>query len=366
MSGFPVLQLDAPVSPLDATRLPFVSVVIPALNEQANLRTLHVRLGAVLDTVSRDYEVIIVDDGSADDTLPILRELARDDPHLDFISLSRNFGHQAALVAGLDRSTGQVVITMDADLQHPPELIPKLIALWQQGNQVVYTVKVDRVHLPVWKRFGMTVGYAIIRRTSGLQLEFGQSDFRLLDRRVVSALREFPERDIFLRGLVNLVGFRQIGLEYNAPPRFAGQAKYTFPALAHLVASGVFGFSIVPLRLFTVLGFTISLFAFAYGIWAVALGIYALFTGYSDQVPPGWASLAMAMAFLGGVQLLGIGLLGEYIGRIYAETKHRPIYLIRETADEFPARTLRRPLEQGTFRKPDEFTAEPVSHRHMG
>ncbi len=315
---------------LDPSHLPFVSVVVPALNEEANLAALVARLEDVLRAASRAYEIIIVDDGSTDNTRELLCELSLKNPNLAYLSLSRNFGHQAALIAGLDASTGQVVIMMDADFQHPPELLPKMIALWQQGYQVVYTIKIESVSIPFWKRVGMEIGYGVIRRVTGMALEFGQSDFRLLDRQVARALENFPERDKFLRGLVSWVGFRQIGVQYKTPPRFAGKTKYTLTALVRLVASGVFGFSILPLRLFTLVGVIVFLLSCLYAIWAVVLGIHALITGYSDAVPPGWASIAAAMAFLGGVQLIGIGLLGEYIGRIYDEAKHRPIYIVNE------------------------------------
>lgn len=320
------------VSP-DPTCLPFVSVVIPALNEESSLPALFSRLQETLPAISRTYELIVVDDGSTDGTLALLHELSRQDSKFQYLSFARNFGHQAALIAGLDHSSGDVVITMDADLQHPPELLSQMVAMWQQGYEVVYTLKVEHVNLSAWRRFWMKIAYAMVRRTSGMQLQFGQSDFRLLDRQVVETLKSFPERNKFLRGLVHWVGFRQIAIPYETPPRYAGKAKYTLSSRVQLFGSGVFGFSILPLRLFTFFGILVSFVAFLYGIWAVALGVYALYTGYSENVPPGWASIAVATAFLGGIQLIGIGLLGEYIGRIYDETKRRPIYILRKTSD---------------------------------
>jgi polyisoprenyl-phosphate glycosyltransferase len=310
-----------------------LSVVAPAYNEAEGLPQLIEELRSVLGPLADDYEIIIVDDGSSDETLEVLSDLNERDARVRWVSLSRNFGHQAALLAGLEQARGDVVISMDADLQHPPALLPTMVQRWREGSEVVYTVKRagEGVFSP-WRRLLMWLGYGVLRTVSGMKLQFGQSDFRLLDRAVVDALLAIPEREKFLRGLVDWIGFRQIGIEYHPQPRFAGEEKYTFRQLLRLVTTGVFAFSIVPLRLFTAGGFAMALLAFIYGVYAVIAGAYAIFTGDIGVSPPGWASIAAAISFLGGLQLIGIGLLGEYLGRVYDQTKGRPTYVVRNAS----------------------------------
>jgi polyisoprenyl-phosphate glycosyltransferase len=310
-----------------------LSVVTPAFNEADGLPQLIEELRAVLGPLGEDYEIVVVDDGSSDGTLDLLAELNLDDPRVRWVGLSRNFGHQAALLAGLEHARGDVVISMDADLQHPPALLPTMVDRWRDGSDVVYTVKRAGVGaFSPWRRLLMWGGYSVLRIVSGMKLQFGQSDFRLLDRVVVDALLAIPEREKFLRGLVDWIGFRQIGLEYDPQPRFTGEEKYTFRQLFRLVTTGVFAFSIVPLRLFTAGGFAIALLAFVYGVFAVIAGAYALVTGDIGVSPPGWASIAAAISFLGGLQLIGIGLLGEYLGRVYDQTKGRPTFVVRSAS----------------------------------
>ncbi len=310
-----------------------LSVVTPAFNEAEGLPKLIEELTAVLEPLAEEYEIVVVDDGSSDDTLHVLSELNRADPRVRWIGLSRNFGHQAALVAGLEAARGDVVISMDADLQHPPALLPEMVRHWREGTDVVYTVKRSTSGaFSLGRRLLMWAGYAVLRVVSGMNLQFGQSDFRLLDRAVVDALIAIPEREKFLRGLVDWIGFRQMGIEYEPQARFAGEEKYTFGQLLRLVTTGVFAFSIVPLRVFSAAGFTIAALAFAYGVFAMAAGAYALATGDVGVSPPGWASIAAAISFLGGLQLIGIGLLGEYVGRVYDQTKGRPTYVVREAS----------------------------------
>ena len=310
-----------------------LSVVTPVYNEAEGLPKLIEELRAVLDPLADEYEIIIVDDGSNDDTLDVLVDLQRADRRVRWVGLSRNFGHQAALLAGLERARGDVVISMDADLQHPPALLPALMQRWREGSDVVYTVKRSGSGaFSPGRRLLMWGGYSVLRVVSGMNLRFGQSDFRLLDRGVVDALLAIPEREKFLRGLVDWIGFRQIGIEYDPQPRFAGEDKYTLRQLFRLVTTGVFAFSIVPLRLFTAAGLTIALLAFIYGVYAVVAGAYALITGDIDVSPPGWASIAAAISLLGGLQLIGIGLLGEYLGRVYDQTKGRPTYVVRDAS----------------------------------
>jgi dolichol-phosphate mannosyltransferase len=308
-------------------------VVTPALNEEEGLGQLVEELWAVLPELADDFELVVVDDGSDDGTLQLLEELHAADARVRYVSLSRNFGHQAAILAGLEHAEGDVVVSMDADLQHPPELLPEMVHLWRSGYEVVYTIKRGSLQaLSRRRRLVMKIGYATLRSVSGMKLQFGQSDFRLLDRAVVDAIVTMPEHEKFLRGLVDWIGFRQVGLDYEVRPRFAGQEKYTFRQLLRLVTTGVFSFSILPLRLFTAAGVSIAFLAFTYGVVAVAAGAYALTTGETSVSPPGWASVAAAITFLGGIQLIGVGLLGEYLGRVYDQTKGRPPYVVRASS----------------------------------
>jgi len=324
--------------PLNQTRARarprLLSVVSPALNEEAGLERLVQELWAVLPGLANDFELVVVDDGSDDGTLALLQRLHAGDSRVRYVSLSRNFGHQAAILAGLEHARGDVVVSMDADLQHPPELLHEMVDLWRSGYEVVYTIKRGSLQaLSRRRRLVMRLGYAVLRSVSGMKLQFGQSDFRLLDRAVVDAIVAMPEHEKFLRGLVDWIGFRQVGLDYEVRPRFAGQEKYTFRQLLRLVTTGVFSFSILPLRLFTAAGVTIAFLSFSYGVVAVVAGALRL-SGATAISPPGWASVAAAIGFLGGIQLIGIGLLGEYLGRVYDQTKGRPPYVVQASSRE--------------------------------
>lgn len=322
---------STPVRRPDVRNPPVISVVIPAFNEEDSLPHLCTRLKSVLAGLGKDYEIIVVDDASSDGTLALLQQLHSHETRIHYVSLSRNFGHQAALVAGLEYSRGDVVISMDADLQHPPELIPKMLNLWEKGYEVVWTKK-NSGSIPPLRRLGIYLQYALLRRIAGIQLDFGQSDFRLLDRQVVQELCRLPESDKFLRGLVNWIGFSQVGISYQVESRLAGKTKYNLGSRLRLLMSGIFSFTFLPLRVFTVFGLLVASLSFLYGLLAVIFGAYAFFTGYSGSVVPGWASVAIAAYFLGGIQLIGIGLLGEYIGRTYNEAKQRPTYIVREAS----------------------------------
>jgi dolichol-phosphate mannosyltransferase len=311
-----------------------LSVVAPAYNEAEGLPHFVEEVRRVLPPLAEDYEILIVDDGSKDTSREVLAKLQLEEPKLRWLSLSRNFGHQAALVAGLENARGDVVITMDSDLQHPPALLPQMVEHWREGTDVVFTIKAHTSRgFSLGRRMLMKGGYAVLRYVSGLNLSFGQSDFRLLDRAVLDALIAMPERDKFLRGLIQWVGFRQTGIEYRVGERFAGTEKYTLRQLLHLVTTGVFSFTILPLRLFTAFGVTIAVLSMLYGIGAVIAGGIALATRNPALSPPGWATLTAAITFLGGIQLIGIGLLGEYVGRIYDEAKRRPTYVVGTSSD---------------------------------
>jgi dolichol-phosphate mannosyltransferase len=311
-----------------------LSIVAPAFNEEEGLPQFVREVAAVLPALADDWEILVVDDGSRDGSRAVLARLQSDQPRLRWLGLSRNFGHQAALVAGLEHARGDVVITMDSDLQHPPALLPQMIERWREGYDVVYTTKKSATTFSLRRRLMMQVGYRILRLVSGLNLAFGQSDFRLLDRSVLDALVAMPERDKFLRGLISWVGFRQTGIEYQVGARFAGTEKYTFRQLLHLVTTGVFSFTILPLRMFTAFGVTIALLSMVYGVLAAIAGAIALATNNPALSPPGWATIAAAITLLGGIQLIGIGLLGEYVGRIYDETKRRPTYVVGMSSSE--------------------------------
>jgi glycosyltransferase involved in cell wall biosynthesis len=275
---------------------------------------------------------VLVDNGSQDNSLPIMRDLVSKDPRVRFISLSRNFGHQNGLLAGIQHTRGRAVITLDADLQHPPELIPRLLALWREGYDVVYTVKEGRQKLPVIRRILHRLFYGMVNRLSGLHLAYGQSDYRLMDRHVTGVLCRMPEKRLFLRGLVDWMGFRQTGILYQVPPRYAGQSKYSYWQLFRLGFDGVFSFSLAPMRFFFYAGLIVAFLCFSYGLYLIGgwLSIFPL--GAGKYIPPGWLSVMVSLLFLGGVQMMGIGLLGEYMGRIYEQTMDRPPYIIRETS----------------------------------
>jgi glycosyltransferase involved in cell wall biosynthesis len=302
---------------------PLLSVVIPIYNEQATLSELYQRLTHVLSENPAElaYEIVFVNDGSTDGSVQILRELHADDRAVKVVNLSRNFGHQAALTAGLDYAKGDAVICMDGDVQDPPEIIPTLVARWRDGNDVVYAVRKLRKEGFV-KRGCYTAFYRLLRRLSMVSIPLDAGDFALMDRRVVDCLKALPERSRFIRGLRSWVGFRQTGVEYEREKRFAGVPKYTWSKLVHLAVNGLLSFSALPLRMATAVGFMVS-FCSLLGI-IVALYL-KLFT---DLAIPGWAATVIPILVLGGIQLLSIGILGEYIAQIYDEVKQRPLYVV--------------------------------------
>ena len=317
-------------------RQALVSIVVPAYNEERNLPQLYGKVCAALATAGWTFELIIVDDGSTDRTCSVIEELRRQDPRVQRISLSRNFGHQAALLAGMAHSRGDVVITMDSDLQHPPELLPRMLRLWQQGHDVVHTIKRTDVSASLVRRATAKVFYGCFAKLSGLSMGFGQADFRLLDAYVAMELCRLPERHKFLRGLVSWMGFDSTTIEYDVAPRLNGRSSYRLMRRLQFHTDAILSFSIIPLRLFTLLGLLICVPAGLYGTVALIEGLYALMFGYPSGLVPGWASLAVFVTLLGGIQLIGIGMLGEYLGRIFEQSKARPPYLISDTS--LPAR----------------------------
>jgi dolichol-phosphate mannosyltransferase len=301
-----------------------LSVVVPIYNEAENLPELQRRLTGVLGSLPLDYEVILVNDGSKDASLSLLRAMALADPRLKVIDLSRNFGHQAALFAGICRASGDVIIMMDGDLQDPPEIIPQLVESWRQDHDVVYAVRKKRKEN--WlKRAAYAGYYRILRSIANVPIPVDSGDFSLIDRKIAELIRQMPERHGFLRGLRSWVGFKQTGLVYERDARYAGRTKYTIGKLFRLAFDGLVSYSYLPLRISFVLGTIVSAFAF------LLASIYLLQKLLADHfIPQGFTTLAILVLFLGGVQLLSVGLLGEYVGRIFDEVKRRPDFIERE------------------------------------
>lgn len=318
------------MSPDSSPRPDVVSVVAPAYNEAENLENLYERVRRSLESDGESFQLLIVDNGSDDTTLDVLRKLSAEDERVQFVSLSRNFGHQGAIIAGLEMASGNPIISMDADLQHPPEVLPEMLKHWKEGAEIVFTLKRKDRSRSLARKLVDWGFYALLSRLSGLQLESGQSDFRLLDRRALLAITGMNERPKFLRGLTKWIGYRQVTIDYDVEPRRAGRSKFNFRQLFRLGLDGVLSFSVLPLRLFTLSGVVVASGAFLYGAFVVASGVYAYISGYPERIQPGWATVATSIIFFGGIQLIGIGLLGEYLGRVYDQVKERPAYLIRE------------------------------------
>lgn len=302
-----------------------LSVIVPCYNEEAVLTETHRRLTAVLAGLAPlAYEIIYVDDGSHDQTAQRLREVQHGCEAVRVVLLSRNFGHQVAMTAGLVHSSGDAVVMLDADLQDPPELIPEMMARWRDGYDVVYGLRIARHGETQFKRWTAKLFYRLLNRVSKVKIPLDVGDFRLMSRRGVDSLLAMSERDRFLRGMISWAGYKQIAVLYERAPRFAGRSKYPLVKMIRFALDGVLSFSNAPLRLATLLGFASMLVAFAGIIYAILLRIYT-----NDWVR-GWASIFVAVLFLGGVQLITIGIIGEYIGRIYDEVKQRPLYFVSE------------------------------------
>ncbi|MBN1512114.1 MAG: glycosyltransferase family 2 protein [Phycisphaerae bacterium] len=302
---------------------PDVSIVIPLFNESEVFDALIRRVREALGHLDLSWEVVLVDDGSRDDTAERIRRAAETDPQVRGVILSRNFGHQAALCAGLEHARGRAVITMDGDLQDPPEILLRLVARWREGWQVVHARRRTR-KAAWWKRVAYFTFYRIFRWVAPIDVAVDAGDFALMDRCVVDLINAMPERTRFLRGLRSWVGFRQTAVEYDRPDRAAGDSKYSLRALFRLAYDGIISFSDLPLRLVTLMGFLVSAGSLAYACYIVA---WRLITG--SQLP-GFATLIAAIAFLGGMQLIAVGICGEYIARIYREVKRRPVYVVQQ------------------------------------
>jgi dolichol-phosphate mannosyltransferase len=307
----------------DGVGWPSISVVVPCFDEDQVIALCHQRLTKVLQNEATWYEIIYVDDGSRDRTLSRLTQIHAADPCVSVIELSRNFGHQSAVSAGLDAAQGEVVVIIDSDLQDPPELIPAMIEKWQEGYEVVYGVRDSRHGESGFKLWTAKMFYRLINSLSDVSIPIDAGDFRLLDRRAVDAIKLMPERHRLLRGMCSWIGFRQYGLHYARAPRAGGKTKYPFRNMLNLALDGIASFSAVPLRFVSVVGF-VSAFLSLVGI------VYALVVRlFTHHWVAGWAISFVGMLFLGGLQMMSLGVLGEYVGRIYSETKQRPIYVAR-------------------------------------
>jgi dolichol-phosphate mannosyltransferase len=310
-----------------------LSVVVPVHDEEDSLPELVAQLQDVFQRLSGlDSELIFVDDGSRDASLALLVGLAARDRRVKVVELSRNFGHQTALTAGIERATGDAVVLMDGDLQHPPALLEQFVALWREGADVVYGVMIDRPE-GYLKRVTARVYYRLLNRWTQTEMPAAAGDFRLIDRTVVDAFLAMRERDRYLRGMFAWLGFRQVAVEYTPAPRYAGRSKYTLARMLAFAVDGILSFSIFPLRVVIGIGFTVSVASFLLGIASIVSKLAGVFT------VPGWATLVVVTTFVGGIQLVVLGGIGEYIGRIYEEVKRRPLYVVRrlhnfDVADE--------------------------------
>lgn len=302
-----------------------VSVVVPAYNEEGNIARLADELTNVLKQYN-SYEIIFVNDGSIDKTLDAVKKLRIRNNNIHYISLSRNFGHQYALKAGLDKSMGDFVISMDADLQHPAALIPKMIEEWQNGNDIVYTVRKDKKTESLFKRSTSKLYYKVFNFLTGLNMPSGTADFRGMDKKAVEVLKNMPEKTLFLRGLVFWMGFKQKAITYQVHPRFAGKSAYTLQKMFSLALAGATSFSVKPLRVAIYAGFIVAMLGCLFTAYVLYM---KLFGGATIS---GWASIMCVLLILGGSQLFMMGIIGEYIGMIFMEMKKRPSYIIDETS----------------------------------
>lgn len=306
---------------------PTFTIIAPVFNERESLPLLYQRVKEVMDTTGDPWELVLVDDGSQDGSTEIMRELAQKDERVSPVIFARNFGHQIAVTAGLDYSRGQAVVIIDADLQDPPETILELIKKWREGYEVVYAVRAEREGETWFKTFTASLFYRIIFRITDVKIPMDTGDFRLLDRKVVNVMNQMREKHRFLRGMSAWVGFKQVGVQYRRAARFAGSTKYPFTKMLKLAITAITGFSYFPLQMATYLGFV------AAGLSVLALPVVVIMRLAGSEAFLGQASTLVAVLFFGGVQLICLGILGEYLGRIYDEVKGRPLYIVRDAPE---------------------------------
>lgn len=306
-----------------------ISIVVPLLNEDGNILVLYNALVPVLEKISADYEIIFVDDGSKDNSLQIIDTICQQNNRVLGISLSRNFGHQIALTAGMEHSSGEVVVTLDADMQHPPEIILDLYNKYKEGYDIVNTIRLETVDSGAFKKITSHFFYKLINNLSDIHIEPSAADFRLMNRKTVNAFLQLQEKDRFTRGIISWMGFKQGTVQYTAPARFSGKSKYSVFKMFRFAADGITSFSAKPLRISFFAGLLVSLIGLLYAIYAVV-------EYFNGKTTPGWASTLVSILIIGGIQLISIGIIGEYLARVFNEAKNRPMYLVKQytTNDE--------------------------------
>ena len=304
-----------------------IAIVIPSFNEEDNLEVMISKLQEVCINLPYDFNYIFVDDGSKDQTIEILKKKSLEISNLFFVELSKNFGHQNALKAGIDlvKNSSDAIICMDGDLQHPPSLLPKLIQKWQEGYDVVYTIRKEDKNLPYFKNKTSKWFYGLMNKLSDIEFEPGTADFRLIDKKVAEVFSDFTESELFIRGLINWVGFKQFAIDYEPHNRFAGKSKYTVTKMMRFAIQGITSFSTKPLSMAIFLGVILTSFAFLF------FAIYIIFSFHNHTAISGWASLLATVVFFGGLNLTVLGIIGLYIGKLFMQSKGRPNYIIRNT-----------------------------------
>jgi glycosyltransferase involved in cell wall biosynthesis len=306
-----------------------ISVVVPIYNEEGNIPQIYERLTKVLKEICSSYEIIFVNDFSKDNSLSIIKDLSKKDNSVQYISFSRNFGHQVAVSAGLDYSKGDAVAIIDGDLQDPPELIKEMYAKYKEGYKVVYAKRSARKGVNIFKKAAYKLFYRILDKLTEVKIPLDTGDFRLIDRVIINHLKQMPERNKFLRGQIAWIGYKQTCVEYVRDPRFSGKTGYSFSKLMKLAIDGITGFSSRPLKFASNMGIVVSVFSFC-------IIVYALISHYLLHTPPlrGWTSVIISVSFIGGVQLITIGIIGEYISRINNDVRKRPLYIVEESSEE--------------------------------
>ena len=317
------------------SKTPVFSIIAPVFNESKSLLEFITRVSAVMKKLGEPWELVLVDDGSKDRSPELILERAAKDKHIRPVLFARNFGHQIAVTAGMDYAQGQAVILIDSDLQDPPEVIPELIANWRDGYEVVYAVRRKRKGESFFKRFTASLFYRLINRITEVDIPLDTGDFRLMDRRVVDVLNQMREHHRFLRGMSAWVGFRQVGVPYDRAARYAGETHYTLGRMVRLALTAITGFSFFPLQLATYLGFISA------GVAIIAIPVVIALRLLGSAAFFGQASTLIAVLFFGGAQLISLGILGEYIGRLYDEARGRPLYIVRQGPEDIPTRRKR-------------------------
>ncbi|GMB00855.1 glycosyltransferase family 2 protein [Pelosinus sp. IPA-1] len=301
----------------------FISIVVPVYNEEENIEFFYQEVCKHMESLPYKFELLFVDDGSSDATPLLLEKISQQDSRVRGLIMARNYGHQLALTCGLDHADGDGVITMDGDMQHPPEMLPVLLAKWEEGFEVVQTIRISTEGVSWFKSVTSGLFYKLINAMSKVHIQEGGSDFRLLDKAVVQSFRRYKERARFIRGMIGAIGYRQALVEFVAPKRFAGTSKFSLRKMMHFALDGITAYSKLPLRFAFFMGLLFALISFAVTMHVVYIKLFTL------EAVPGWATISASILFLGGLQLLGLGIIGEYVGRIFEEVKQRPLYLLR-------------------------------------